>query len=63
LQIGTTLTLTDMQSQLWYNSLYEKLTAKTRARDMKGLLEQQLIRYVGDGEDRKILLPIAGIQT
>lgn len=58
LQVGATLTLTDMQSQLWYNSLYEKLTAKTRARDMKGLLEQQLIRYEDDGEGRKILLPI-----
>ena len=58
LQVGATLTFTDMQSQLWYNSLYEKLTAKTRARDMKGLLEQQLIRYEDDGEGRKILLPI-----
>ena len=62
LQIGTTLTLSDMQSQLWYNSLYEKLTAKTRARDMKGLLEQQLIRYMGDGENKKIVPSIPGMQ-
>ena len=63
LQIGTIHTLNDVQSQLWYNSLYEKLTAKTRARDMKGLLEQQLIFYVGDGGNRKILLPILGMQV
>ncbi len=62
LQIGTTLTLSDMQSRLWYNSLYEKLTAKTRARDMKGLFEQQLIRYMGDGENKKIALSIPGMQ-
>lgn len=63
LQIGPVHTLSDVQSQLWYNSLYEKFTTKTRARDMKGLLEQQLICYVGNGEDRKLALSIPGTQA
>ncbi len=58
LQVGTLHSAPDLQSQLWYISLYEKLTPKTRARDMKGLVEQQLIHYMGDGENKKIVLPI-----
>lgn len=62
LQASPIHTLSDLQSQLWYNSLYEKFTAKTRARDMKGLFEQQLIRYMGNGENKKIVLSIPGMQ-
>ncbi|MEA1889726.1 MAG: Fic family protein, partial [Pseudomonadota bacterium] len=37
---GTEHTLQSLQSQPWYLGLYQKLTPKTRSRDLKGLAEQ-----------------------
>ena len=37
-----------LQSQSWYTGLYLKLTSKTRARDIKGLVEQGLILITDD---------------
>ena len=47
--------LSTMQSQSWYLGLYQKLTPKTRARDLKGLAEVGLITIT---EDKKVKLLI-----
>ncbi len=53
---GTEYQLTNVQSQLWYQGLYQKLTPKTRARDLKGLVEEGLIMITGD-KKVKLLVP------
>lgn len=37
-------TLSELQRMPWYTALYRKLTAKTRSRDINGLIEQELLR-------------------
>jgi Fic family protein len=48
--------LSRVQSQAWYQGLYQKLTPKTRARDMKGLVEKGLI-IMTDDKKLKLLIP------
>ena len=55
LPYGTEHKLGYVQSQAWYQGLYQKLTPKTRARDLKGLAEEGLITIT---EDKKIILLI-----
>lgn len=43
LQKGQTHAIKDIQSQTWYTLLYRKLSAKTRTRDLKQLVELGLI--------------------
>ncbi len=45
-----------LQSQAWYMVLYQKLTSKTRARDLKGLVDEGLI-IVTDDKKVKLLIP------
>lgn len=45
-----------LQSQAWYMGLYQKLTPKTRTRDLKGLAEEGLI-YITDDKKVKLLVP------
>jgi len=45
-----------LQSQAWYSGLYQKLTPKTRARDLKGLAEEGLI-YITEDKKVKLLVP------
>lgn len=45
-----------LQSQTWYTGLYQKLTSKTRSRDLKGLVQQGLIS-ITDDKKVKLLVP------
>ena len=45
-----------LQAQAWYSGLYQKLTPKTRARDLKGLVEEKLI-VITDDKKLKLLVP------
>jgi hypothetical protein len=47
--------LKNIQSQAWYLGLYQKLTSKTRARDLKGLVDKGFIVIT---EDKKVKLLI-----
>lgn len=47
--------LVEIQAQPWYAALYKGLTAKTRARDIKGLAEHQLI-FIFDDDGKTVLL-------
>lgn len=53
---GTDHPLRELQSQTWYLGLYQKLTPKTRARDLKGLKEQGLL-FITDDKKVKLLVP------
>lgn len=48
--------LSKVQSQSWYLGLYQKLSPKTRARDLKGLVEKGLIIITAD-KKVKLLIP------
>ncbi|MFZ5592756.1 MAG: Fic family protein [Pseudomonadota bacterium] len=47
--------LAEIQAQPWYAALYKGLTTKTRARDIKGLVEHQLI-VIGDDDGKTVFL-------
>lgn len=56
LPYGTEHPLSRVQSQTWYQGLYQKLTPKTRTRDLKGLAEEGLIAITSE-KKVKLLLP------
>ncbi len=48
--------LSNLQTQPWYQALYQKLGPKTRSRDILGLAEHQLAALSPDGH-LKLLFP------
>lgn len=57
MNIPERLTVTELQRQPWYESLYRKLTDKTRRRDIQGMQDKQLIEI---DENKKVRLLIPG---
>jgi hypothetical protein len=53
LNAGSPILLSDLRQAPWYRALYEKLTDKTKQRDLYGLQEQKLIRL----DDQRRLWP------
>lgn len=56
LRKGTPSSMDEIRQSFWYQSLYRKLTTKTRSRDMKHLLDMNLLIADSDGN----LLPKFG---
>ncbi len=49
LRSGEAITIDKIRQSIWYNALYSKLTAKTRSRDMKHLLDIGLLNLDDEG--------------
>ncbi|MDH4274154.1 MAG: Fic family protein [Gammaproteobacteria bacterium] len=56
MSLHTPPALADLQAQPWYDALYQKLSPKTRSRDILGLAEYQLAALSPDGQLR-LLIP------
>jgi len=50
METSLVMSISSLQSKSWYHALYNKLTPKTRSRDLKGLEEQKLIKISGNKE-------------
>lgn len=48
METNLTIPLSTLQAKSWYQSLYRKLTTKTRSRDLKGLEEHQVLEITKD---------------
>lgn len=56
METGLVVPLATLQAKPWYQSLYRKLTPKTRSRDLKGLEEHHVLEVTKDKELR-LLVP------